>query len=153
MKKSQKTRKTQKKCRLLIDKISNWKVNFSLFWVISSCKLTKKKRTKRFFFLFFYTFFSRLLIEAITKSSLCDEQSSPFLIPTFLFWFIYICLLEKIRIFKNQLRKNGFFRVSPFSFDSYMNQKRKVGIKNGVDCHSQSQLFVIALMSNREKKV
>ncbi len=93
MKKSKKTRKTQKKCRLLIDKISKWKVIFSLFLMISSCKTTKKKETFVFFF-FFYKFFSRLFIQESRKICVQAGILNPFASLTFLLWFIYMKLVK-----------------------------------------------------------
>ena len=124
MKKSQKTRKTQKKCRLLIDKISKWKVIFSLFLMISSCKTTKKKET--FISFFFYKFFSRLFIQESRKICVHAGILNPFASLTFLFWFIY----ESKE--KGRWRKIVFMLACKriFGFLCISNRHKKVKKKN-----------------------
>ena len=92
MKKSKKTQTTQNKWRLLIENISNLKINFSLFSMILYLDFAqKKKRDSTFFFIF--TFLCRLLIQRNPKIRLQASiqtivRVSPFSFDSYIFSFI-----------------------------------------------------------------
>ena len=95
MKKSKKTQKMKKKWRLLIEKISNRKTDFSKFSMILYWTFAQKKKSdSTFFFFFIFTFLCRLLI-----------QRNP-----------------KIRL---QASIQTIFLLRPFSFDSYIWTRRE----------------------------
>ena len=83
----------------------------------------------------------------------CSKKKTGFDIFFFIFTFLCRLLIQRNPKIRLQASIQTIFRHQPFSFDSYMNQKRKVRDAKGFKMPACTQIFRLSCINNREKNL